>query len=87
MELSGSLGLCPEAGWQRDGGSEFVRQLYRHVKVLDSGARGATTSFTERRLDDVLIAWESEAQLVLDKGDNREHYQIVYPSVSIAAAP
>ena len=80
-------GYALKQGGSETAAQEFVRQLYRHVKVLDSGARGATTSFTERQLGDVLLAWESEAQLVLDKGDNREHYQIVYPSVSIAAAP
>lgn len=80
-------GYALKQGGSEAAAQEFVRQLYRHVKVLDSGARGATTSFTERQLGDVLIAWESEAQLVLEKGDNANNYQIVYPSVSILAAP
>ena len=42
---------------------EFVKQLFEHVPVLDSGARGATTTFVERGLGDVLLAWENEAWL------------------------
>ena len=80
-------GYALKQGGSEAAAQEFVRQLYRHVKVLDSGARGATTSFTERQLGDVLIAWESEAQLVLEKGDNANNYQIVYPSISILATP
>src|SRR5690242_1521117 len=64
----------------------FVAELYRHVPVLDSGARGATTTFVERGLGDVLIAWESEARLAVDKlgGDKVE---IVIPSLSMLAEP
>jgi sulfate/thiosulfate transport system substrate-binding protein len=75
---------------QRGGGDaaarQFVGELYRHVPVLDSGARGATTTFVERGLGDVLLAWESEARLAVDKlgGDKVE---IVIPSVSILAEP
>src|SRR5262249_54551831 len=45
----------------------FVTQLYQHVPVLDSGARGATTTFAERGIGDVLLAWENEALLAIDK--------------------
>ena len=65
----------------------FVANLYKHVKVLDSGARGATTSFIERGLGDVLIAWESEALLVLNQPENKDKYQLITPSVSILAEP
>ncbi len=65
---------------------EFVTQLFRNVPVLDSGARGATTTFTERGLGDVLIAWENEAVLAIkDLGPDR--FEIVAPSVSILAEP
>src|SRR5262249_2922453 len=64
----------------------FVAELYRHVPVLDSGARGATTTFVERGIGDVLLAWENEARLAVDKlgGDKVE---IVVPSLSILAEP
>jgi sulfate transport system substrate-binding protein len=65
---------------------EFVTQLYAHVPVLDSGARGSTTTFTQRGLGDVLIAWENEAFLTLNEKGGDE-YQIVVPSLSILAEP
>ena len=65
---------------------QFVADLYRHVPVLDSGARGATTTFVERGLGDVLIAWENEALLAIDKlGADR--VEIVIPPRSILAEP
>ncbi len=65
---------------------DFVNQLYKNVPVLDSGARGSTTTFVERGIGDVLIAWENEAWLAVDKiGGNR--FEIVTPSVSILAEP
>ena len=64
----------------------FVAALYRNVPVLDSGARGATTSFVERGLGDVLLTWENEAFLAV-KDLGREDLEIVVPSVSIEAEP
>ncbi|GAB6992033.1 sulfate ABC transporter substrate-binding protein [Paenibacillus pini] len=65
---------------------EFVQQLYKHVPVLDTGARGATTTFVERGIGDVLLAWENEALLsVKELGPDK--FDIVYPSVSILAEP
>lgn len=66
---------------------QFISDLYRHVKVLDSGARGATTSFAERGLGDVLLAWENEALLVLNQAGNADKFELVVPSVSILAEP
>ena len=65
---------------------EFVRKLYRNVPVLDSGARGSTTTFVQRGIGDVLLAWENEAYLAL-KELGPGSYDIVYPSVSILAEP
>jgi sulfate transport system substrate-binding protein len=65
---------------------EFVRQLYRNVPVLDTGARGAATTFVQRGLGDVLIAWENEAQLAL-RELGASQLEIVVPSVSILAEP
>jgi sulfate transport system substrate-binding protein len=65
---------------------EFVKQLYSHVKVLDSGARGSTITFTQRGIGDVLIAWENEAFLTT-KELGPDKFDIVTPSVSILAEP
>ena len=65
---------------------EFIRRLYKNVPVLDSGARGATTTFAERGIGDVLIAWENEAYLAL-KELGKEKVEIVVPTVSILAEP
>ncbi|MEX5442050.1 sulfate ABC transporter substrate-binding protein [Acinetobacter schindleri] len=64
---------------------EFVRQIYKQTKVLDSGARGATTTFAERGIGDVLLAWENEAQLALREQPGK--FEIITPSLSILAEP
>jgi sulfate/thiosulfate transport system substrate-binding protein len=65
---------------------QFVSQLFKNVPVLDSGARGATTTFAQRGLGDVLLAWENEAALITQEmGSGR--FQTVYPSLSILAEP
>ncbi len=65
---------------------EFVGALYRNVPVLDSGARGSTTTFSQRGIGDVLLAWENEAFLALaELGEDQ--FDIVVPSVSILAEP
>ena len=64
---------------------EFIKKLYQNVLVLDSGARGATTSFIENSQGDVLIAWENEAYLSLQ--DYKDEYEIISPSISILAQP
>ena len=69
-----------------EGGEAFVRELFKHVPVLDSGARGATLTFTRRNLGDVLLAWENEAFLSL-KENPKKGFEIVYPSMSILAEP
>lgn len=70
-----------------EGAKQFVSDLFKNVKVLDSGARGATTSFIERRLGDVLLAWENEALLVLNQPGTSDKFELVVPSVSILAEP
>jgi sulfate transport system substrate-binding protein len=65
---------------------EFVGKLYKNAGVLDSGARGATTSFVQRGIGDVLIAWENEAFLSI-KEFGTDKFEIVVPSVSILAEP
>ncbi|HJV00922.1 MAG TPA: sulfate ABC transporter substrate-binding protein [Burkholderiaceae bacterium] len=65
---------------------DFLKKLYRNVPVLDSGARGATTTFVERGIGDVLIAWENEALLAI-KELGPDKVQVVAPSSSILAEP
>jgi len=65
---------------------DYLSKLYKNVPVLDSGARGATTTFVERGIGDVLIAWENEALLAV-KELGPEKFEIVAPSVSILAEP
>jgi sulfate/thiosulfate transport system substrate-binding protein len=73
-------------GNDQEKAKDFVAKLYKNVPVLDSGARGATTTFVQRGLGDVLIAWESDAFLSV-KELGRDKFEIVYPSVSILAEP
>ena len=65
---------------------EFVTKLYKNVPVLDSGARGSTTTFTERGIGDVFISWENEAYLAT-KELGPDKFEIVTPSLSILAEP
>ena len=64
----------------------FVKNLYAHVPVLDSGARGSTTTFVQRGIGDVLLAWENEAFLAI-KELGPDQFDIVVPTVSILAEP
>jgi sulfate transport system substrate-binding protein len=65
---------------------DFVARLFKNVPVLDSGARGSTTTFVERGVGDVLLAWENEAFLSLKEFGN-DKFEIVAPSLSILAEP
>ena len=87
LELPGGLGLrAREERRQRDKAKAYVGELLKHVPVLDTGARGATTTFVERGVGDVLLAWENEAFLALEElGPDK--FDIVVPSLSILAEP
>ena len=65
---------------------EFIKAVYRNVPVLDSGARGATVTFAERGVGDVLLSWENEAGLV-KKEFGTDRFDVVYPPTSILAEP
>jgi sulfate transport system substrate-binding protein len=80
-------------GWalRANGGDEgkaraYVAALYQHVPILDSGARGATITFTQRGQGDVLLAWENEAFLAI-KEFGADKFEVVAPSASILAEP
>ena len=63
-----------------------MRKLYKNIPVLDSGARGSTTTFGQRGIGDVLVSWENEAYLLVNEL-GKDKFQIVNPSVSILAEP
>lgn len=93
-KTSGAARWVYLAAWgyaqRQPGGTEatardFVTRFYRNVPVLDAGARGATTTFIQRGIGDVLVGWENEALLALKQLGDR--FEIVYPSVSILAEP
>ena len=73
-------------GGDQEKAKAFVTALYKNVPVLDSGSRGATTTFVQRAIGDVLIAWENEAYLALKEAGG-DGYQIVDPTISILAEP
>ena len=78
-------------GLEKFGGDEakvkdFLKAIYKNVPVLDSGARGSTTTFVERGIGDVFISWENEAYLVT-KDIGKDKFEIITPSISILAEP
>jgi sulfate/thiosulfate-binding protein len=75
-----------QPGGSEDSARAFVKQLYANVKVLDSGARGSTTTFVQNGIGDVLLSWENEAALIL-KESGADKYQVITPKVSILAEP
>ncbi|KAA0216781.1 MAG: sulfate ABC transporter substrate-binding protein [Leptolyngbya sp. PLA3] len=80
----------PQAGEEvkaaQDKARQFVTDLYRRVPVLDTGARGSTTTFVQRNIGDVLLAWENEAFLAVEEL-GKDKFEIVVPSISILAEP
>jgi sulfate transport system substrate-binding protein len=75
-----------QPGGNPDKAKAFVQALYKHVPVLDTGARGATTTFVQRGIGDVQLTWENEAYLAL-KEYGADKFEIVYPKLSILAEP
>lgn len=75
-----------KAGGSDKAAQDYVTRLFAHVPVLDSGARGATTTFAERGIGDVLLAWENEAMLA-ERQLGAGKFEIVAPSISILAEP
>jgi sulfate/thiosulfate transport system substrate-binding protein len=72
-------------GGSRDDAVKFVTQLYKQVPVLDSGARGSTTTFVQKQIGDVHLAWENEAHLEVEEA--KGSLDLVYPPISIRAEP
>ena len=78
--------VLKQPGGNEQKAREFVTAIYRHVPVLDSGARGATTTFVQRGMGDVLLAWENEAFLALQEF-GKDKFEMVTPPVSVLAEP
>ena len=87
LELSRAYGWALHQPGATEASAEaYLKRLYKHVPVLDTGARGATNTFVQRGEGDVLLAWEDEALLAArDVGDGQ--FDIVYPASSIKAEP
>jgi sulfate/thiosulfate-binding protein len=75
-----------QPGGNADKAKAYIANLYSHVPVLDTGARGSTTTFVQRGIGDVLLSWENEANLALDEL-GRDKFEIIYPPSSILAEP
>ncbi|MFJ4137475.1 sulfate ABC transporter substrate-binding protein [Pseudomonas fragi] len=74
-------------GGDEEKAKEYVKTLFKHVPVLDTGARGSTITFVNNGQGDVLLAWENEAFLALKEGGGTDKFDIVVPSLSILAEP
>ena len=94
-KTSGGARWAYLAAWgyaiQKNGGSEakakeYITKLYKNVPVLDSGARGSTTTFAQRGVGHVLVSWENEAYLLVNEL-GKDKFEVVNPSVSILAEP
>jgi sulfate/thiosulfate-binding protein len=85
LSFLAALGSVLNTGGSEADAADYVRRLYQRVPVLDSGARGATMTFSQKRIGDVHLTWENEAYLEVEEA--RGALEIVYPSASIRAEP
>lgn len=86
LNFLAAWGQVLHAGGTQADARRFVTNLYKHVRVLDTGARGATNTFVQRHIGDVLLAWENEALLATQQ-IGKGQFEIVVPSISILAEP
>jgi sulfate transport system substrate-binding protein len=85
LSLLAAWGAVTERGGSEEEALQFVTELYKRVPVLDTGARGATTTFLQKGIGDVHLAWENEAQLEVQEA--RGTLEVIYPSISVLAEP
>jgi sulfate/thiosulfate-binding protein len=85
LSFLAAWGSIIDGGGDEEAARGFVTELYRHVPVLDTGARGATLTFSEKKVGDVHLTWENEAYLEVQ--ESKGSLEIVYPSASIRAEP
>lgn len=85
LSFFSAWGAVTLRGGSRDDAINYVTQLYKQVPVLDSGARGATTTFVQKKIGDVHLAWENEAHLEVREA--KGELDLIYPPISIRAEP
>jgi sulfate/thiosulfate-binding protein len=85
LSFFGAWGSVVLRGGSREDATKYVNQLYKQVPVLDSGARGAATTFVQRRIGDVHLAWENEAHLEVREA--KGELELIYPPISLRAEP
>src|SRR5206468_2800446 len=85
LSFLAAWGSVIERGGTEQQARDYITQLYKRVPVLDSGARGATTTFSQRHIGDVHLTWENEAYLEVQESGGE--LQVVYPMTSIRAEP
>lgn len=85
LSLLAAWGAVRYRGGSEQQARDFVTQLYQHVPVLDTGARGATTTFAQKKIGDVHLTWENEARLEVQ--ESPDELEVIYPPVSIRAEP
>ena len=85
LTVLAAWGSVTTRGGSEQEASDYVRALLSHVKVADSGARGAATTFSTEKIGDVHLTWENEA--LREVAENKDQFEIVYPPVSILAEP
>ena len=85
LSFYAAWGAVTVRGGSREEATKFITQLYKNVPVLDSGARGSTTTFVQRKIGDVHLAWENEAHLEVQEAKGA--LELVYPPISIRAEP
>jgi sulfate transport system substrate-binding protein len=85
LSFFSAWGSVVTRGGSREDATKYVTELYKHVPVLDSGARGATTTFVQKKIGDVHLAWENEAQLEVEEA--KGELELIFPPISIRAEP
>lgn len=85
LSFLSAWGSVTQNGGDEEAARKFVAELYKHVPILDTGARGATTTFSQKGMGDVHLTWESEAHLEIQEAGGE--LEIVYPSISFLAEP
>ena len=85
LSFLSAWGSVTQRGGSEEAAKEYVTKLYKQVPVLDSGARGSTTTFAQKKIGDVHLTWENEAHLEVEEA--KGELEIVYPPVSILATP
>jgi sulfate transport system substrate-binding protein len=85
MSFLAAWGAVRQRGGSEADADRFIKELYRRTPVLDTGARGATTTFAQKQIGDVHLTWENEAHLEVN--ESKGELEVIYPSISVKAEP